>query len=314
MADPKALGKSKLVITYAYRLGSRTKSFVQLCDEGKEIARQHNAKWDDATTCVQKTFAAGDLPATFEIDCPTPKGRYPVYPRMVFMRREVIAPDAAPLPLPAGAVAAKIGPGDELASLPNPFMIGTEPPPVAIIRAVKSVRIPLTYVQYESEKGEVSEKGTLRWPKVAAENGKVIAGAVLIDGNLKALPARKAISAARLCVPIAQGHNLAAGQLGAVLLSAKIEKGKAVNVASLSEIAGTVVIPKQPAESPEYKPAKVFSIDLTQPIRAIAAGEAKFHGLALRIVPNRAIDDGYTVRCEISPTDEVYLELDVFAD
>jgi len=69
VADPKALDKNRLVVTYAYRLGSRTKSFEQLCDEGKEIARQHNARWSDTVTCVQKTFSAADLPDTFEIDC-----------------------------------------------------------------------------------------------------------------------------------------------------------------------------------------------------------------------------------------------------
>ena len=79
-------------------------------------------------TCVQKTFAAKDLPATFDIDCPTPKGRYPVYPRMMCLRREVVGPASAALLLPAGAAEAKLGPGDELATLPDPLLLGTEPP------------------------------------------------------------------------------------------------------------------------------------------------------------------------------------------
>ena len=70
-------------------------------DEDKEIAKAHDATWDDNVTCVQKTFTAGDLPAKFEIDCPTPKGRYPVYPRMLFVRREVLAAGQSPVPLPA---------------------------------------------------------------------------------------------------------------------------------------------------------------------------------------------------------------------
>ena len=130
VADPAALGKNKLVVTYAYRLGSRDWSMEQLCENGYEIARAHHAKWSDAVTCVQKIFTAKDLPATFGIDCPTPKGQYPVYPRMMFLRREVLAPSSAPLPLPQGAVAAKVGPNDELMSLPSPFLIGTKPPPV----------------------------------------------------------------------------------------------------------------------------------------------------------------------------------------
>jgi hypothetical protein len=127
-ADAKALGNNKLVVTYAYRCGSRTKSFEQLCNEGKEIAGQQDARWADTVTCARKVFAAKDLPATFEIDCPTPRGEYPVYPRMVFLEREVIAPASLPSPLPPGAVEARPAPGDELVSLPNPFLVGTETP------------------------------------------------------------------------------------------------------------------------------------------------------------------------------------------
>jgi hypothetical protein len=47
------------------------------------------------------------------------------------MRREVLAPTASPLPLPDGAVAAAMGEDQELLSLPNPFLVGTEPPPLA---------------------------------------------------------------------------------------------------------------------------------------------------------------------------------------
>ncbi len=129
VADSKALGNNKLVVTYAYRLGSRSESFDVICQEGKRIAEQHYAKWSDTVTCVQKTFAAKDLPAKFDLDCPTPRGQYPVYPRMMFLRREVVSPSSSPLPLPEGAVEAKVGTNDELMTLPNPFLVGVEPPP-----------------------------------------------------------------------------------------------------------------------------------------------------------------------------------------
>ncbi len=116
---------------YAYRLGARSLSFDDICRQGKCIANQAGAKWSDDVTCVQKTFAAKDLPATFEIDCPTPKGQYPVYPRMVLLRREVLAPSSSPLPLPPRAVASKIEPDDELVTLPDPLLLGTEPPAAA---------------------------------------------------------------------------------------------------------------------------------------------------------------------------------------
>lgn len=119
------------MVTYAYRLGNRSKSFEQMYDEEKEIAKAHDATWSDTVTCVQKTFAAGDLPAKFEIDCPTPKGRYPVYPRMLFVRREVLSAGQSPAPLPSPATTPKVAANEELATLPSPWLIGTQLPPAA---------------------------------------------------------------------------------------------------------------------------------------------------------------------------------------
>ena len=311
--DTKALGENKLVVTYAYRLGSRTKSFEQLCDQGKEIAKQHNAKWADTVTCAQKVFAAKDLPATFEIDCPTPKGDFPVYPRMVFLRREVLAPGSAPQPLPPGAVEAGSGPADELAALPNPFLVGTETPAPVQARTVKTRQIPLSYVQYFDDQGGVSPKGTLRWPKNQGEAGKVIAGAIIVAGELRDLPA-KGLAAARLVVPVTQGHNKAPGKLGVVFLKRAVTPGTACDVKGLTDTVGTIIIPRQPDDVPGYKPAKLFAIDVTRGIIVVAAGEAPFHGLALRMMPDRGVDDGYTVRCDISPTDKIYMEVDVYGD
>lgn len=312
--DPAELADNKLVVTYAYRLGSRSKSFEQLCDEGKEIARQHNAKWSDTITFAQKVFTAKDLPAKFEIDCPTPKGEHPVYPRMMFVRREIIAPSAAPLPAPAGAIAASPADPADLQTLPNPFLIGSETPTPIKTRAVKTVRIPLEYLQFCNEKGEVSDAGTLTWPKNAGEKGKVLQAAVQYAGDLKSLPAPKNLAAARLVFPVISGHNKAGEKIGAVFLSAPTEKGKPCDFSALPALAGTAIIPIQPADAAAYKPAKPFAIDITRPIKSIAAGETKFNGIALRIVPDRGIDDGWTVRCQVSPTDSAYLEIDTFAD
>jgi hypothetical protein len=129
VADPKELGDNRLVVTYAYRRGFRTKSYEALADAGAELARAHNATWDAQPEVVQKMFTARDLPATFAIDVPTPKGKYPVYPRMLYLRREVLAPGAASLPLLEGARVPKVGLGEELLTLPNPFTVGIAPPP-----------------------------------------------------------------------------------------------------------------------------------------------------------------------------------------
>ena len=313
VADAKSLGDNQLVVTYAYRLGSRTKSFEQLCDQGKEVARQHNAKWSDTVTYVRKTFTASDLPATFDIPCPTPKGEFPVYPRMMFVRREVIAPSSSPLPLPVGAVEAKVAPGAELMSLPNPFLVGTEPPPSIKARAVRTTKIPLTYVQYVNDQGEVSPTGTLRWPKNQGEAGKVAAGAIILTGNLKDLPA-KGLAGARLFVPVTQGHNKAAGKLGVVCLKEPVEPGKPCDVKALAGPVGTALLPKQPDDLPEYKPAKLIPIDVTRAAKAIAAGDLKCYGFALRIVPDRGTDDGWTIRCDVSPTERTWLEVDVYSE
>jgi hypothetical protein len=312
--DPKSLGNNKLVVTYAYRLGSRAKSFDQLCDEGKEIAKQHNAHWSNTITYAQKTFTAKDLPATFEIDCPTPKGEYPVYPRMIMVRREIIAANSSPLPLPDGAVPATPASSDELATLPNPFLIGSEPPVPVKVRAVKTARIPLEYLQFCDEKGQLSDKGTLGWPKVATERGKVIAAAVEYTGQLQGLPAPKDLAAARLVFPVVLGHNKASEKVGAVFLPSPPEKGKPLSFKDLDNIAGFAIIPPQPSDTPTYNPPKPVTMDVTRSLKSIAAGESHFNGIALRIIPDRSTDDGWTVRCQVSPTTPAYLEIDTYAD
>lgn len=129
VGNSKALGENKLVVTYAYEPGFREKSFDDLVKEGRRLFNQSYATWaTNAPTVVQKTFTARDLPATFEINVPTPKGKYPVYPRMLFVRREVVTPTGKPLPLPPNAQAPKMQKGDELKTLPSPFLIGINPP------------------------------------------------------------------------------------------------------------------------------------------------------------------------------------------
>ena len=313
VADAPALGDNKLVVTYAYQLGSRSKSFDQLCDEGKEIARQHNATWSDSVTIVQKTFTARDLPASFEIDCPTPAGRYPVYPRMIFLRREVLSAASTPLPLPADVVAAKPNTGGQLATLPNPFLIGSEKPAPIAVRPIQTTRIDLKYLHFCNEQDQVSDKGILVWPKNAQEQGKVVRGAVLVGGDLNDLP-KKNVAAVRLVVPVVQGHSMASGKLGVVLLKTPVEKGKGCGFRELDHSAGWAIVPMQPGETPEYRPAKPISIDVTRAMKEIAAGSRKFSGLALRMVPDRGVDDGYTVRCQVSTTEPIFLEVDTYSE
>jgi hypothetical protein len=128
VADAKQLGSNKLVVTYVYRTGFHEKSWEEIAAKGGRVGAGLNATWSETPTVVQKTFAAKDLPATFEIDVPTPKGKFPAYPRMMELRREVLAAGQKPLPLPEKAVEPKAAPNDTLVGVPNPWLMGSRPP------------------------------------------------------------------------------------------------------------------------------------------------------------------------------------------
>jgi hypothetical protein len=309
--DPAALGDNKLVVTYAYRPGVRRKSYEQLFLEGKEIARGHDATWDKAPTVVQKVFSAGDLPAKLDIDVPTPKDKYPVYPRMVFVRREVVSPDQKPLPLPEGAQEPRMGPQDELKTLPNPLLVGTQPPPARIVRPVKTMKLELTPGPFVSKSGQPAGD-QLRWPKNNQE--KVESVAFLVGGELKGLPALKDLAAARLVFPAVRAHNKAPTQIGATALQAPFADGQPYDIGKLGDIVGLTTVPKLAEDAADWAPPKEFKIDVTRSLRSIINGDARFHGFALRVVPDRGIDDGWTVRVQLPKQPKVYLEVDIYRD
>lgn len=315
VADPAALGDNKLVVTYAYAPGFRTKSFDQLCLEGKEIAKQHNAFWAEAPTVVQKSFAAKDLPATFEIDVTTPTGEFPVYPRMLFVRREIVAPGSKPLPLPKQAQAPVTpGPEDELATLPDPFLIGSQLPPPREVRPVKTTKLALQPGHFVSKKGEVLTSDFIKWPKAAAEENTVPSIVYLIGGEAKDLPAQENLAAVRLVFPVVAAHEHAPTKVGAVALRAPFEGDAKYDFANVGDVLGSAVVPQLDKPGTEWSPAKEFKIDVTKLFRSIVSGDAEFHGLGLRVLPDRAIDDGYTVRVNIPKSPKIYLEIDTFGD
>lgn len=309
VADPAALGDHKLVVTYAYRPGTRRKSYEQLFLEGKEIGRGHDATWDKTPTVVQKVFAARDLPATFDIDVPTPKDKYPVYPRMLFIRREVLAANQKPLPLPDGAHEPKLGPQDELKTLPNPLLVGTQPAPVRVQRAVKTLTLDLTGGPFVTKSGQAPAGDPLRWPKNNQE--KIDPVAYLVGGELKGLPPLKDLAGARLVFPAVRGHDKAPTKVGVTALQAPVVSGQAYDFAKLGDVLGTATVPMTAAD---WAPPKEFKLDVTRALRSIILGDAKFHGFAIRVVPDRGIDDGWTVRVQLPRQPKVHLEVDVYAD
>jgi hypothetical protein len=311
-ADAAALGDSRLVVTYAYAPGYRTRSPEQLCLAGAEVARQHGAHWDESPTVVQKVFGAKDLPATFELDVPTPRGAYPVYPRMIFVRREVISPTSQPLPLPADAQPPRMGPDDELKTLPNPFMMGTQPPPQRTPRPIRTDIMELQPGHFVTRTGAVPTTDFLKWPKTAGE--RVDAIVFLIGGTLQSLPTLKDLAAARLVFPAIRAHQEAPTKVGVVALKAPFEPGEPYDFAGLGDVIATAVVPKMAADVPNWDPPREFKIDVTRALRMVAAGDVGFHGFALRVVPDRGVDDGWTVRINLPRQPHVYLEVDSYTD
>lgn len=312
VADPGALGDNRLVVTYAYQPGFRNKSYEQLCLEGKEIARGHNAVWEKTPTVVQKIFTARDLPARFDIDVPTPKDKHPVYPRMLFVRREVLGPNQKPLPLPENAQQPRVVPQDELKSLPNPLLTGIQPPPARVARPTKTMTIELTSASFVTKSGNAPAGDMLRWPKNPQE--KVEPVAFLVGGELRGIPALKDLAAARLVVPVIRAHPKAPTRIGAAALKSPIEPGKSYDFAKIGEVLGTEIVPKHAEDAPNWDPAKSIKLDVSRAIRSLLASEGKFHGFALRVVPDRGVDDGWTVRVQLPKQPKIYLEVDVYTE
>lgn len=311
VADAEALGDNKLVVTYAYRPGVRRKSYEQLCLEGKEISRGHDATWDTKPVVVQKVFSARDLPAKFDIDVPTPKDKYPVYPRMLFVRREVLAPNQKPLPIPEGAREPSMGADDELKTLPNPLLVGTQPPPAKVVRPVKTMTMELNGGAFLTKSGQPAGD-MLRWPKNSDE--KVESVVYLIGGELKGLPGLKDLAGARLVFPAVRAHPKAPTKIGVTSLQAPFVPGQAFDLGKIGDVISTTTVPSLAEDAAEWSPPKEFKLDVSRTLRSVITGDAKFNGFALRVVPDRGVDDGWTVRVQLPKQPKVYLEVDVYAE
>jgi len=142
----------------------------------------------------------------------------------------------------------------------------------------------------------------------------VDAAALLIGGELKGLPALKELAAARLVFPVTRTHEKAPTKLGVTALRAPIAPGAAYDFAQLGDVFSTAVLPTLAEGASAWNPAREFKLDVTRQLRAIVNGDAKFHGFALRVVPDRSVDDGWTVRVQLPPQPKVYLEIDTYTD
>ncbi len=304
--DPQSLGKNRLVVTYAYCPGWRDRTPEEVFERDAEIARAHYAHWVETPIVVQKTIEK--FPATFEIPVPTRKGKQPVYPRMVFLRREVLAPGQEPLPVPAKPTTPKVGPDEELATLPNPWLIGAQPPPAMPKRPTKTETRPPTKVGYVSKQGEVFNHQFVKWLK---DNSN--AWVLLADFDTGNLPDVKSLASAKLVFYVHEAHDKAPMQVAAVALGAPFEPGKPYDFSKLGKTAGSTVVQRGQGPGAPFDPPRRYEIDVTRAVRAWARGEPH-HGLALRIVPNRGVDDGWTVRFTPAREKPVELEIATYTD
>ncbi|MAG92965.1 MAG: hypothetical protein CMJ48_04360 [Planctomycetaceae bacterium] len=300
-ANPKVLGKNRLVVTYAYYPGHRERSPAELADRDANIARAHFASWSNNPVVVRKTIES--FPTTFTIRVPTPKGKQPVYPRMSFVRREVLAQGQSPQPVPALSTDPTVAQSDTLATLPSPWLIGTTPPPKRPSGQTETTTHLPVRTSYVSKKGEVFEQHFVKWLKDDSD-----AWILLADFGDAELPEAKALAGAKLVLSVHEAHNRAPMQAAVVALNKPFESGKSFDFSNLGSTVGTTVVGQGNGPGAPFTPPRRYEIDITRSVRRWCRGEPS-HGLAIRIVPNRSIDDGWTVR--FTPTAVKPLELQI---
>jgi hypothetical protein len=275
-------------------------------DRDAEIARAHYATWSDEPMVVQKTITR--FPFTFEIPVPTPKGKQPVYPRMLFLRREVLAPGQEAMAVPGPPTAPRAGSNEYLAEVPNPWPIGTGPPKTTNDRPTQAVLVPAAKVSYVSKQGELFEHQFIKWLKDDSN-----AWILLVDFELDELPDPKSLAAAKLVVYVHEAHNRAPMQAAAVMLGGPFEPNEPFDFAKLGPVLGTTIVQQGDGPGVPFVPPRRYEIDVTRAIRGWARGEPQ-NGLALRIVPNRGVDDGWTVRFTPASETPVELEIETYAN
>ncbi len=272
---PESLKGAKLELTYSWF----------------EVAKDKD-KPEYATTAKTETKEIAGSPTEFAITTPATKR----FPKMDFIRLECLASGAK------GSQKLDFGKAEAMAATDAPAGAARAAPAAEAKQSGNTVSVPLK-AEYATAKGEVGKKfWIIRWPKSAAAGG-VVASVVVLSGDIKAaLAGRGEIVAARVMVPIVEGYSDASSKIGVACLKAPIEVSKGWDAASVdTPVEGTVI--------PKLAEAQVITVDATSAVKAALAGAA-FNGLALRMVPDRSVDDGYTVNCKVNPKGPITLEVE----
>jgi hypothetical protein len=101
--------------------------------------------------------------------------------------------------------------------------------------------------------------------------------------------------------------------VAALRLEAPFEPEKSYDFTQLGPNVGSVVVPKGGGPGAPFSPPRRSEIDVSRAVRAWASG-AKPYGLAVRIVPNRSVDDGWTVRFTPAQENPAELEITTYAE
>jgi hypothetical protein len=149
----------------------------------------------------------------------------------------------------------------------------------------------------------LSEHQFIKWLKDNSD-----AWILLADFQLADLPDPKTLASAKLVVYVNESHNKAPMQAAAVGLDAAFKEGVAFDFSKLGPPVGMTIVAQGNGPGDPFVPPRRYEIDVSRLVRNWARGEPQ-HGLALRIVPNRAVDDGWTVR--FTPAKEKPVELQV---
>jgi hypothetical protein len=132
---------------------------------------------------------------------------------MLLVRREVLAPGQLPAPLPARATTPRIRATGELATLPSPWLIGTQLPPAMPARATKIAVLPAKKVSYVTKKGQVFKHQFVKWLKDDSD-----AWVMLVDFDADKLPKLDDLASAKLVLYVEEAHDKAPMQVAAVRL------------------------------------------------------------------------------------------------